>query len=224
MENKKSPGVVSLTGFILGIAGIIVSMVGIGQFNEPTVGKLLGIPTSLFLLYLGLGIMLVGAIMWATGVVKGWDDVPEDKANAGLRIFGSLPFFAGLIVLLGAFRVNPEREITLAVNSDQALMTAKTFLLILGGAIAVVAFAIWGIGFLKSKVKTTILLRGSSKRAKLLRDLKSELKKISWLSWRDTYKQSGIVLVALVVLSVVVGVIDLLFYKTLNEWVLNLLK
>jgi len=98
------------------------------------------------------------------------------------------------------------------------------YLIILGAVIAVIGLAIWGIGYLKSKVKTTIMLRGSNKRAKLLRDLKSELKKISWLSWRDTYRQSGVVLVALVAFAVVVGVIDLLFNQTLNVWILNLLK
>ena len=45
MENKKSPGVISLTGFIVGIAGIIVSMVGIGKFTGN--GVILGIPSSL---------------------------------------------------------------------------------------------------------------------------------------------------------------------------------
>ncbi len=222
MENKKSPSVISLTGFILGIAGIIVSMVGIGKFL--TDGKVLGIPTSLFLLYLGFGIMVAGAITWAVGIVKGWDDVPEDKACAGLRVLGVMPFVAGIVTLLGGVRDYSGKEITLVAGSNEPFMTAKLFLIILGAIIAVIGLAIWGIGFSKSKVKTTIMLRGNSKRAKFLRDLKSELKKISWLSWRDTYKQSGVVLVALVAFAVVVGVIDLLFYQTLNVWILNLLK
>ena len=222
MENKKSPSVVSLTGFILGIAGIIVSMVGIGKFL--TDGKLLGIPTSLFLLYLGFGIMVAGSITWAVGIIKGWDDVPEDKTCAGLRVLGVMPFIAGIITLLGGVRDYSGKEMTLAAGSNEPFMTVKMYLIILGAVIAVIGLAIWGIGYLKSKVKTTIMLRGSSKRAKLLRDLKSELKKISWLSWRDTYKQSGVVLIALVVFAVVVGVIDLLFNQTLNVWILNLLK
>ncbi len=222
MENKKSPSVISLTGFILGISGIIVSMVGIGKFL--TDGKLLGIPTSLFLLYLGFGIMVAGSITWAVGIIKGWDDVPEDKTCAGLRVLGVMPFISGIITLLGGVRDYSGKEITLAAGSNEPFMTAKMYLIILGAVIAVIGLAIWGIGFLKSKVKTTIMLRGSNKRAKLLRDLKSELKKISWLSWRDTYKQSGVVLVALVAFAVVVGVIDLLFNQTLNVWILNLLK
>ncbi len=222
MENKKSPSVISLTGFLLGIAGIIVSMVGIGKFL--TDGKLLGIPTSLFLLYLGFGIMVAGSITWAVGIVKGWDDVPEDKTCAGLRVLGVMPFIAGIITLLGGVRDYSGKEMTLAAGSNEPFMTVKMYLIILGAVIAVIGLAIWGIGYLKSKVKTTIMLRGSNKRAKLLRDLKSELKKISWLSWRDTYKQSGVVLVALVAFAVVVGVIDLLFNQTLNVWILNLLK
>ncbi len=222
MEKKKSPGAISLGGFVLGIAGIIVSMVGIGKL--PFGGNILSIPTSLFLLYLGFAIMAIGSAVWTFGVVKGWDDVPEDKGCAGLRIFGALPFVAGIITLLGGVRDRSGKIISLVAGSNEEFMSAKLFLILLGAIIAVVGLAIWGIGFLKSKVKTTILLRGSCTRAKLLRDLKSELKKISWLSWRDTYKQSGIVLVTLIIFAVVVGVIDLLFNMTLNEWVLNLLK
>lgn len=222
MENKKSPGVISLTGFVVGIAGIIVSMVGIGKFVSA--GKIVGIPTSLFLLYLGLALAAGGAIAWAVGVVKGWDDVPEDKACAGLRVFGVMPFFAGLVTFFGAFREGSGKDILLTANATEPLMSVKSFLMILGAAIAVVGLAIWGIGFLKSKVKTTIMLRGNSTRARKLRDLKSELKKISWLSWRDTYKQSGVVLVTLVAFAIVVGLLDLLFNKSLNEWILALLK
>ena len=222
MEKKKTPGAISLGGFVLGIAGIIVSMVGIGKLYDG--GEVLSMPTSLFLLYLGFAIMAVGSVLWTFGVVKGWDDVPADKGCAGLRIFGALPFVTGIITLLGGVRDRSGRIISLAAGSNEEFMSAKMFLILLGAVIAVAGLAVWGIGFLKSKVKTTILLRGSCTRAKLLRDLKSELKKISWLSWRDTYKQSGIVLVALIILAVVVGVLDLLFNKVLNDWVLNLLK
>jgi preprotein translocase SecE subunit len=222
MENKKSPGVISLTGFVVAIAGIIVSMVGIGKFVGS--GMLLGIPTSLFLLYLGYAITAAGAIAWTVGVLKGWDDVPEDKACAGLRVFGVMPFIAGIVTLFGGVRDYTGKEISLAPGSNEAFMSVKMFLIVLGAIIAVVGLAIWGIGFLKSKVKTTIMLRGSCTRAKKLRDFRSELKKISWLSWRDTYKQSGVVLVTLIAFAIVVGVIDLLFNKALNDWILGLFK
>ncbi len=222
MENKKSPGVISLTGFVVGIAGIIVSMVGIGKFGGN--GEILSIPSSLFLLYLGFAITVIGAITWTIGILKGWDDVPEDKTCAGLRVFGTLPFFAGIVTLFGGLRDYSGKEITLAPGTNEAFMTVKMFLIILGAAIAVIGLAIWGIGFLKSKVKTTIMLRGSNTRAKKLRDLRSELKKISWLSWRDTYKQSGVVLAALVAFAIVIGLLDLLFYQALNNWMLELFK
>jgi preprotein translocase SecE subunit len=222
MENKKSPGVISLTGFVVGIAGIIVSMVGIGKFTGN--GVILSIPSSLFLLYLGFVIALAGAVTWTIGILKGWDDVPEDKTCAGLRIFGVMPFIAGIVTLFGGIRDYSGKEISLAPGTNEAFLSVKVFLIILGAIIAVIGLAIWGIGFLKSKVKTTIMLRGSNTRAKKLRDLKSELKKISWLSWRDTYRQSGVVLVALVAFAVVIGLLDLLFYKTLNDWILGLLK
>lgn len=224
MENKKSPGVISLTGFIVAIAGIIVSMVGIGKFSLVEVGEVLSIPTSLFLLYLGYVITVAGAITWTVGIVKGWDDVAEDKTCAGLRVLGVMPFIAGIITLFGGVRYGGSTEISLAPGTNEPFMSVKMFLIVLGAIIAVVGLAVWGIGFLKSKVKTTIMLRGSNTRAKKLRDLRSELKKISWLSWRDTYRQSGIVLVALVVVAIVVGLIDLLFYKTLNDWILGLIK
>ncbi len=222
MENKKSPGVISLTGFVVGIAGIIVSMVGIGKFVGS--GMILGIPTSFFLLYLGYAIALVGGIAWTVGIVKGWDDIPEDKNCAALRVFGVMPFVAGIVTLFGGIREYTGKDMSLAAGSDEVFMSVKMFLIVLGAIIAVVGLAIWGIGFLKSKVKTTIMLRGNGTRAKKLRDLKSELKKISWLSWRDTYKQSGVVLVTLVAFAVVVGLLDLLFYKTLNDWIMALLK
>lgn len=225
MENKKSPGVISLIGFLLGIAGIIVSMVGMGKFNVYEIKLILEIPSSLFLLYLGYAITAIGAIVWTLGVVKGWDDIPEDKTCAGLRIFGSLPFVAGIVTIFGGLRVYSERHISLTAGvGGESFMTVKLFLIILGAVIAFIAFDIWVIGFLKSKVKTTILLRGNNTRARKLRDLKSELKKISWLSWRDTYKQSGVVLVTLIAFAVVVGVLDLLFNKALNDWILGLFK
>ncbi len=225
MEKKKSPGAISLGGFILGIAGIIVSMVGIGKMGAVddlgNVSKILSVPTGLFFLYLGFGIAALGTILWTVGVVSGWDDVPEDKGAAGMRIFGAIPFILGIVTLLGGVRDNTGKMIMMGTTK---LCESNVFLMIVGAVIAVVGLLVWFIGFKKSKVKTTILLRGSSKRAKFFRDYRSELKKISWQSWRDTYRQSGVVLVTLVVFAVIVGVLDILFFKTLNEWILELVQ
>ncbi len=219
---KKSPGAVALSGFIVGVAGIIVSMVGIGKIGVSS--KILEVPTGLFLLYLGFAIMLVGSIAWTIGVVKGWDDVPEDKSKAGLRVFGALPFVAGIITLLGGLRDTSEKTITLFGGNGTELMKSDMFLMIIGAAIAVIGLLIWFIGYKTSKVKTSILLRGSNARAKMFRDYRSELKKISWQSWKETYKQTGVVIASLIAIGIVVGVIDLVFLKGLNEWILNLIK
>jgi preprotein translocase SecE subunit len=44
-------------------------------------------------------------------------------------------------------------------------------------------------------------------------DCKSELKKVVWLSWPDTVKKSGVVLVMMVATGVAIGVADFVLTK-----------
>lgn len=48
----------------------------------------------------------------------------------------------------------------------------------------------------------------SKKASKFFSDLKSEMKKITWFSKRDTLKSSGLVIAVLVVFAIVIGAID----------------
>ena len=51
------------------------------------------------------------------------------------------------------------------------------------------------------------------KLSKFIKDYKSEIKKISWSSWKDTVKATGVVLVFIIALAIVIGLLDLLFGK-----------
>ena len=48
----------------------------------------------------------------------------------------------------------------------------------------------------------------SKKASKFFADLKSEMKKITWFSKKDTLKSSGLVIAVLVVFAIVIGAID----------------
>ena len=51
----------------------------------------------------------------------------------------------------------------------------------------------------------------SKKASKFFADLKSEMKKITWFSKKDTIKSSGLVIAVLVVFAIVIGAIDWTF-------------
>jgi preprotein translocase subunit SecE len=59
--------------------------------------------------------------------------------------------------------------------------------------------------------KSTKKKQKSHKISNYFKDLKSELKKITWFSAQDTLKNSVWVVVALVILSIVIGAIDWCF-------------
>ena len=49
------------------------------------------------------------------------------------------------------------------------------------------------------------------KVGKFLRSLKSEMKKIVWFSWKDTRKNSIVVIVAVIIIAAFIGILDLAF-------------
>ena len=57
---------------------------------------------------------------------------------------------------------------------------------------------------------------------KFFRDLRSERKKVTWPSVRDTTKQAGVVIVEVIAVAVVVGALDFCFSK-LFLWLANVL-
>ena len=48
---------------------------------------------------------------------------------------------------------------------------------------------------------------------KFFRDLKSERKKVTWPTAKETTKQTGVVIVELVAVAAIVGILDLAFSK-----------
>lgn len=58
--------------------------------------------------------------------------------------------------------------------------------------------------------------RKQSRIGKFFRDYKSEFKKIVWPTWDDTLRQSGVVIVAIVVCSIAVFLLDTGFSKLIE--------
>ena len=82
---------------------------------------------------------------------------------------------------------------------EEGLSTAAIVWIVIGGVL-VVAGVVLGIKF-------------REKIAKGLRVYKSEFKKVSWLSWKDTKKSSLIVLGVLVACALVICLLDLGLFK-----------
>ena len=61
-----------------------------------------------------------------------------------------------------------------------------------------------------------VLPKRREKSIKFCRALKSECKKVSWLSWEQTLKSSVVVAVIAVVIAVIVGLLDLGFTEALK--------
>ena len=73
-------------------------------------------------------------------------------------------------------------------------------------AVAVIAFV----------VVFFVLPKRREKSLKFCRALKSECKKVSWLSWEQTIKSSVVVAVVAVVIAVIVGLLDLGFTEAIK--------
>ena len=91
------------------------------------------------------------------------------------------------------------------VVEEQGLSTAAIVWIVIGGVL-VVAGVVLGIKY-------------REKIAKALRVYKSEFKKVSWLSWKDTKKSSLVVLVVLAACALVICLLDLGLSKGLLEMV-----
>ncbi len=49
--------------------------------------------------------------------------------------------------------------------------------------------------------------------ANFFRDYKSEMKKVVWYPWKNVVRDTGVVMVSLVITGVIIGVLDLVFTK-----------
>ena len=54
------------------------------------------------------------------------------------------------------------------------------------------------------------------KVGKFVRSIKSEMKKIVWFSWKDTRKNSLVVIVAVVLIALCIGILDLAFHNGID--------
>ena len=88
-----------------------------------------------------------------------------------------------------------------AATESKGLSTAAIVWIVIGGVL-VVAGVVLGIKYRENIVKA-------------LRVYKSEFKKVSWLSWKDTKKSSLVVLGVLVACAFVICLLDLGLYKGL---------
>ena len=79
--------------------------------------------------------------------------------------------------------------------------------------VAVAVCAVIFLGIPKRREKTL----------KFLRSLKSEWKKISWYSWKQTLKGTAVVVVISVIIAIVVGLLDLGFTKGIDA-IMDLVK
>ena len=86
-------------------------------------------------------------------------------------------------------------------HEEEGLSTAAIVWIVIGGVL-VVAGVVLGIKYREKIVKG-------------LRVYKSEFKKVSWLSWKDTRKSSLVVLGVLVACALVICLLDLGLYKGL---------
>ena len=86
-------------------------------------------------------------------------------------------------------------------EKTEGLSTAAIVWIVIGGVL-VVAGVVLGIKYRENIVKA-------------LRVYKSEFKKVSWLSWKDTKKSSLVVLGVLVACALVICLLDLGLYKGL---------
>ena len=85
-------------------------------------------------------------------------------------------------------------------------MKPSVFIPIIIAAVALIAFI----------VVFFVLPKRREKSLKFCRALKSECKKVSWLSWEQTVKSSVVVAVIAVVIAAIVGLLDLGFTEALK--------
>jgi preprotein translocase subunit SecE len=83
------------------------------------------------------------------------------------------------------------------------LIIASVVLLVAAGAVA-----IW----------RDPVLAFAQRSAAYLHDVRVELRKVSWPSWDDLRKSTGVIIVFVTVVGVIIGLMDLLFSKILIDF------
>ena len=223
MKKKVS---IKLIGFIIAVLSLFVVIAGfanltgyhVNLFGKSAVvnesaGTYTRFPLGLFIIYIGMILEVVGSALWAIGYkIDPPTGTKTSSSKLAIRAFSFIPIILGLITFLGGLLSDVAGEKLVLLN-----MELTTYLWILGIVIMVVFGLIWWFcGLARSEEKTCLLLLGSSRTAKFLRDYRSELKKIVWPSRQATLKQTGVVLVCLLVVALVIGLLDFGFLKLIE--------
>ena len=132
--------------------------------------------------------------------------------------FGAIAAMIAVAVLLSVFTISVFAEETTAVDTTAAETTAATttaetnaFVKFLTTPSQVIPVALLVIALIVLAVVFFGIPKYREKTFKLLRSLKSECKKISWYSWKNTRKGPIVVVICVVVLAAVIGLLDYLF-------------
>jgi preprotein translocase subunit SecE len=83
--------------------------------------------------------------------------------------------------------------------------------LLIGGAVvllAAAALAVW----------RQPVLAFAQRSAAYLHDVRVELRKVSWPTWDDLRKSTGVIVVFVVIVGVIIGIMDLIFSKILIDF------
>ena len=107
----------------------------------------------------------------------------------------TLSALCALMMMISLFVVPEFAEEAQKEPEKTGLSTAAIIWIVIGGVILVAAIVL-GIKFREQIGKTLVVY-------------KSEFKKVSWLSWKDTKKSSWIVLGVLVACAIVICLLDL---------------
>ncbi len=79
------------------------------------------------------------------------------------------------------------------------------------GAAEIVPLVILGVAIIAAVIVFFGIPKYREKTFKLARSVKSECKKVSWFSWKNTRKATLVVIICVVALAIVIGLLDFLF-------------
>ena len=61
------------------------------------------------------------------------------------------------------------------------------------------------------------VLAFSQRSSAFLRDVRSEMRKVSWPSWEDLRRSTGVITVIVIIIGIVIGLMDWIFSKILID-------
>ena len=80
----------------------------------------------------------------------------------------------------------------------------------------IIPIALFVVAVIACVIVFFVLPSRREKTFKFLRSLKSECKKVSWYTWKQTWKGTLVVLVTVVAIAAAIGILDLAFSKGIS--------